>query len=307
MTSRHTKRFFEYDTWKVCEVIYKPELNRFFETIFFLGNGYMGVRGVPEEGAAPEQSNPYTFVGSIYDTFPVNTWRTEISGGISMVNAPNWYHINLYLGRERFDPRTGTVLEYCRVLDMQQGTVTRTVVWESVSKKKVQIRSIRFVSMDNLHQAAIRYSITPINFAGAVRIECGIDGAGAANLLPKKLAGQGKSGACCSMRTKETGFELVTMMETVLKDSKTDLPYGSSLDIHERSVYRTYTFSAEKGTTYSLDKLIAVCTSRDNTFGSPYARAFCRNTPAPGRLSGTAMIFVSKEIRHPSRESVSVS
>ena len=42
--------YFAPEEWAVTEDHYQPELNRFMETIFFTGNGYLGLRGVPEEG-----------------------------------------------------------------------------------------------------------------------------------------------------------------------------------------------------------------------------------------------------------------
>ena len=41
---------YPYDEWEIVEETFQPENMRRSETIFALGNGYMGTRGTFEEG-----------------------------------------------------------------------------------------------------------------------------------------------------------------------------------------------------------------------------------------------------------------
>lgn len=53
---KNVKQLFEPYDWQVIETAFTEEQNRNNETIFALGNGYIGVRGTFEEGFYGEPS-----------------------------------------------------------------------------------------------------------------------------------------------------------------------------------------------------------------------------------------------------------
>jgi alpha,alpha-trehalose phosphorylase len=56
------------DEWNVIEKAFHPELLAQLETMLALGNGYLGMRGCPEEGG-PNAENG-TFINGFYETCP---------------------------------------------------------------------------------------------------------------------------------------------------------------------------------------------------------------------------------------------
>ena len=66
---RPPSRDYPADEWNVIEKAFRPEFIAQLETILALGNGYLGMRGCPEEGG-PNAENG-TFINGFYDTWPI--------------------------------------------------------------------------------------------------------------------------------------------------------------------------------------------------------------------------------------------
>ena len=57
--------------WKITEDKYLENKNIYYETLFTLANGYMGARGLHEEGFSgdPQETYPGTYIAGVYDAF----------------------------------------------------------------------------------------------------------------------------------------------------------------------------------------------------------------------------------------------
>jgi alpha,alpha-trehalose phosphorylase len=152
------------DEWRLVEKRYAPEFLSQNETIFALGNGYMGIRGAFEEGLPAFQGG--TFINGFYESWPI-TYGEEAFGfaktGQTMLNVTDAGIIKLYVDDEPFVMYKADLLEYERALNMKEGTLDRTVLWETPSGKKVSIRSRRMVSFEHRHLAAILYEVTVLD------------------------------------------------------------------------------------------------------------------------------------------------
>jgi len=158
------------DEWKIIEARYYPRALGQSETIFAVGNGYMGMRGNFDEGAPVFQ--PGTFINGVYESWPIQ-YGEEAYGfakvGQTMLNVPDCKIIKLfvdddplYLPTEELSP-TISPIKFVRVLDMKSGTLRREIVWETPSGKKLKIESRRLVSLKYRHLAAITYKLTLLN------------------------------------------------------------------------------------------------------------------------------------------------
>ena len=56
------------DEWSLVERSFRPEFAPQMETVLALANGYLGMRGVHEEGGPAVQNG--TFVNGFYETWP---------------------------------------------------------------------------------------------------------------------------------------------------------------------------------------------------------------------------------------------
>jgi alpha,alpha-trehalose phosphorylase len=159
------------DEWNVIEKEFHPEFLAQFETMLALGNGYLGMRGCPEEGG-PNAENG-TFINGFYETRPI-VYGEEAYGfaktGQTIVNVTDSKIIKLFVDDEPFWLPNARFLRYDRRLNMQSGTLDREILWETPSGKQVLISSRRLVSFVHRHVAAISYQVTLFNAEAPVVI-----------------------------------------------------------------------------------------------------------------------------------------
>jgi alpha,alpha-trehalose phosphorylase len=149
------------DEWNVVEKRFHPEFLAQMETILALGNGYLGMRGCPEEGG-PNVENS-TLINGFYETSPI-IYGEQAYGfaetGQTIVNVTDSKIIKLFVDDEPFWLPNATLLTFDRRLNMKAGTLDREILWETPGGKRVLIRSRRLISFTRRHVAAISYCVT---------------------------------------------------------------------------------------------------------------------------------------------------
>ena len=152
------------DEWNWIERRFHPEFMAQTETILALGNGYLGMRGSPEEGGPVAQHG--TFINGFHETWPI-VYGEEAYGfartGQTMISVTDGRIIKLFVDDEPFWLATAHILRFDRRLDMRAGTLDREVLWETPGGKQVLIRSRRLISFEHRHAAAILYEVTLLN------------------------------------------------------------------------------------------------------------------------------------------------
>ncbi|MED5020095.1 glycosyl hydrolase family 65 protein [Paenibacillus chibensis] len=168
-------KYLKVDPWSVVEEGFNPERNRVSESIFALGNEYMGVRGYPEEGYGGDTLLGSYFNG-LYEEMPVQGhYRGTIRSLRFMVNAVDWLYTRITVDGEQLDLAQSRFSGFRRVLDFRKGTVRRELVWHAKDGKELAVCFERLVSMTRSHVGAQRITITPLNFSGTVQIRSGLD------------------------------------------------------------------------------------------------------------------------------------
>lgn len=238
--------------WTVVETQFNHKQLHHQETVFTLGNGYLGTRGTFEEAYPNDQ--PATFIHGVYDDVAVV--HTEL------INCPNWLPLTIWLDGERFRLDQGEVLDYERRLDLNQGLLKRRVCWQSPKGQIVNLQFERFASLADRHVLAIRCLVTPVNFSGLVEVQAGINGyADNQGIMHWNWLDQGihNNSAWLLIRSRHTNIELGMATHLSVSCDNTLL----------RSVgcqgYPTVTtcFQAQPGKTVTIEKIVTVFTSRD--------------------------------------------
>lgn len=168
-------RYFKVEPWKVIEEGFDPKYSLVSESIFSLGNEYMGVRGYFEEGYQGE-----TLLGSYFNGVYE---RRQISGqhykGVItetefMVNSVDWLYLRIYANNDLLDLAKVPIENFYRELDMKTGLLVREFVWKT-SCGKLKIRMERMLSMVHMEYAIQRLVITSIDYQGKVTVTSGLD------------------------------------------------------------------------------------------------------------------------------------
>jgi alpha,alpha-trehalose phosphorylase len=161
---RPPSRDYPADEWNVIEKAFHPEFLAQAETMSALGNGYLGMRGCPEEGG-PNAENG-TFINGFYETRPI-VYGEDAYGfaktGQTICNVTDSKIIKLFVDDEPFWLPNAHLLKYDRRLNMKSGTLDREILWETLAGKQVSITSRRLLSFANRHVAAISYCVTLLN------------------------------------------------------------------------------------------------------------------------------------------------
>ena len=159
------------DEWNIVEKKFHPEFLAQLETMLAVGNGYLGIRGCPEEGG-PNAENG-TFINGFYEARPI-IYGEEAYGfpktGQTILNVTDSKIIKLFVDDEPFWLPNANFLSYDRRLNMQSGTLDREILWETPAGKQVLITSRRLVSFVHRHVAAISYRVTLLNAEAPVVI-----------------------------------------------------------------------------------------------------------------------------------------
>src|SRR5215471_5774841 len=152
------------DEWNVIEKAFRPEFLAQLETMLALGNGYLGMRGCPEEGG-PNAENAI-LINGFHETWPI-VYGEQAYGfattGQTIVNVTDSKTIKLFVDDEPFWLSNATLLTFDRRLNMKAGTLDREILWETPGGKQVLIRSRRLISFTRRHVAAISYWVTVLN------------------------------------------------------------------------------------------------------------------------------------------------
>ncbi len=165
------EHLFPPDEWRIIEAQYSDEFADRTETVFALGNGFVGIRGSFEEGR-PALA-PGTFINGFHETWPIV--HAEGAAGLArtgqtIVNVPDATIIKLYVDDEPLYLPTAQIPEYARVMDMRAGTLSRDLVWATDAGKHVRIRSCRIVSLEQRHVVAMTYEVTMLDHGAPVVI-----------------------------------------------------------------------------------------------------------------------------------------
>ena len=155
----------ESNGWSIKETSFDPGRLNHGETVFTIGNGYLGSRGVLEEGYPGEIRS--TFLHGVFDDVPIVF--TELA------NAPDWLELEIYLAGERFGLDCGQILAYERTLNLKDATLRREVRWRSPKGRTTRLVFERFASLADEHLAGVRVSLIPEDYEGTVELRAGLN------------------------------------------------------------------------------------------------------------------------------------
>lgn len=169
-------KYFEIDQWKIIENGFDPNYGQVSESVFSLGNEYMGVRGYFEEGYSGKKLIGSYFNGIYERTKPEYQHYRGIADFTEyMVNSVNWLYTRIKVDEEILDLAASKVEEYVRELDLATGLLKRSFIWETGTGKRINVVFERFLSMTEVDTAAQKIVLKAINFDGEIEIVSGLD------------------------------------------------------------------------------------------------------------------------------------
>jgi len=152
------------DPWRLIERRFPDRYLGQTETLFTVANGYLGLRGNPEEGRPAHEHA--TLIAGFHETWPI-VHAEQAFGlaqtGQTIVDVPDAKAIKLYVDDEPLFLPTAHTTGYERVLDFRSGILDRRLIWETPSGRRVEVRSRRLVSLRYRHLAAFQFEVRVLN------------------------------------------------------------------------------------------------------------------------------------------------
>ncbi|HEX3034787.1 MAG TPA: hypothetical protein VHT73_06565 [Thermodesulfobacteriota bacterium] len=263
------------DNWRIIESAFDPQKQSHKETVFTIGNGYLGVRGTFEEGVSERKAT--TLIHGVFDDSLV--YSTEL------VNVPNWLDFNIFVNGEWLRMGRGKVLSYQRELDLRTGVLTRKVRWQSPKEETLDLEIERFASMADEHVLGIRCRATAVNFSGTLEFRAGIPGhVNNSGWVHLEWNDQGRidaQSAYLEVQTRATKIKLCEAIRLAL-----DGVEAGSYEYWDTTLSPTLTtrINVIPGEQVTAEKLVAVFTSRDTP--DPKAAAQGKLAEAAGQGYG---------------------
>lgn len=162
---------FPLDEWALVENEFEPLDQGRTETLFAVGNGYLGMRGNDEEGRDGHSQG--TFVNGFHETWPIRH-AEEAFGlarvGQTIVNSPDAKVMRLHVDDEPLVIAEAELLTYERRLDFRTGVLRRDVEWRTPAGKRVRITTRRMASFVDRHLAVLDYEVALLDADVAVTI-----------------------------------------------------------------------------------------------------------------------------------------
>jgi alpha,alpha-trehalose phosphorylase len=155
---------FPIEPWKLTEAVYSTADLGVTESLFAVGNGYLGMRGNVEEGR--EAHTHGTFINGFHETWPIRH-AEEAFGfartGQTIVNVPDNKTMKLYVDDEPMLLSVADLESYDRSLDFRDGVLRRNIVWRTPAGKRVEVCSTRMVSFTQRHLAILSIEVTMLD------------------------------------------------------------------------------------------------------------------------------------------------
>jgi len=265
---------YKLDEWQIIEEGFHPDRNRESESIFSIGNGYMGQRANFEEQYSGD-SLQGTYVAGVYypDKTRVGWWKNGYPEYFAKVlNAPKWIGIDITVNGQPVDLATARIISFKRTLNMKEGFLDRSFKITLPKNKTLEFNIRRFLSMSEPDLGIIRYSVKSTDLDGIIGFNSYID-----SDVRNEDANYGKkfwtevernssagTGIIIS-RTMKTDFHVATGMSCSLTSNGKAVTVKPAVTNREKYVASTYLTEIKPGTELIMIKYVSVLSSLNNS------------------------------------------
>jgi trehalose/maltose hydrolase-like predicted phosphorylase len=261
--------------WTLAYDSFEPAEEGLREALTSTGNGYFCTRGALAWAEADGVSYPGTYTHGGYNR------ETTIMAGMpvlneDLVNLPNWLLLELRIeGEEAVGMNNVELLSYRHEYDVRNATVVRTQRFRDRAGRETTLESRRFVSMADMHQAAMQLTITPENWSGKVEVISALDGRvtnrGVAryrelegrHLDPVSPRTFGPEVIALEARTRQSRIYVAEAARTRVYGERGSLDIDSSLYQMQDYIHQVLSFEVREKEPVRVEKMVAFYTSRD--------------------------------------------
>ncbi|RXW32562.1 glycoside hydrolase family 65 protein [Propioniciclava flava] len=273
------------DPWALRETRYEPGDLGKNETLFAVGNGYLGLRGNVEDGRDAHTHG--TFINGFHEVWPIRHAEDAYGFakvGQSIVNVPDAKIMRLYVDDEPLLISVADLQSYERSLSFRDGVLTRELLWRTPSGKHVHVKSRRLVSFAERHLAVLDLEVTLLDADAPVVVSAqilnrqdgfdeyhmsstamgsGFDPRRGASLtgrvLQPVLHDEAGNRVVLGYRVTESGMTLAVAADHRIETTDA---YEVKTQVEQDLAKRVFRVQATQGTTLRITKTVSYHTSR---------------------------------------------
>ncbi|WP_404380357.1 beta-phosphoglucomutase family hydrolase [Knoellia locipacati] len=283
------------DPWILAYDGFAPAMEGTREALCTLGNGYWATRGSAPGSTASGVHYPGTYLAGVY-----NRLSSDIGGRVveneHLVNAPDWTWLTVGPpGGQPYVPGSADMVSCHQELDLRRGVLTRVCHYRDNVGRTTRVTSTSLVHLTRQHLAVLETTVEAEDWSGPLVIRSGIEGRVAnRNVAADRLLAD---------RHLEPVAALEVDRETVLLDvvtrqsrvhiamasrSRVTLGDAGVVEVERRLLHddpgyvgHEIVLELRAGQPVTIEKVVAVATSRDPALSSPILSATGRIARAP--------------------------
>ena len=272
-------------TWTLAYDSFEPEEEGLREALTSTGNGYFCTRGALAWSEADGVSYPGTYTHGGFNR------ETTIMAGVpvlneDLVNLPNWLLLELRIeGEEALGRENVEVLSYRHEYDARYALLKRSLRIRDRAGRETTLETRRFVSMADMHQAGMHWTIKPENWSGQVELITALDGRvtnrGVAryrqlegrHLDPVSPRTFGPEIIALEARTRQSRIYVAEAARTRVFRGDERLDANCSLYQMQDYIHQVLAFGVKEQEPVRVEKMVAFYTSRDAAINEPLVNA----------------------------------
>jgi len=174
--AKYADNYYKIDPWLVKEEGFEPEYALVSESIFSLGNEYMGLRGYFEEGYSGKRLEG-SYVNGIYESRAIQKsgYKGMLEATEFMVNTVDWTYMRISCNGQVLDLGSSSYTSFERCLDMRNGQLTRSFIWHIDNNTALRVHFERFLSMAHVQLAGQKVTFTGVKGHANIKVQSGLD------------------------------------------------------------------------------------------------------------------------------------
>lgn len=262
--------------WSVVEEGFNLAREHEVESLFTVGNGYLGSRGSLAEGSP--LSAPATFIAGIF------AYPTAPGAVPGFARGPDWMALSGRVDERELRLTPEDTLVHRRILDLRQGLLWRVWRHEDHAGRRTRIVGVRFASLADRHLLLQLVALTPENYSGAVDLVSRIEApretgytpgdltVGLEPVAPRTAVDGGGPGAAIGIAAappRTLGLRAIGSPDQVAFATAATLvgPAGDTFEVEIEStptaLRESWTGAVRAGATYRLNRYVSIFTTRD--------------------------------------------
>ncbi len=250
------------EEWTISEDRIDREQMRYQESLLTLGNGYLGSRGVLEEGY--KEGYVGTYLAGIYDKSSAQSFV--------IVNVPNPLRTGIFVDGKKLSMDEMQVLEHRRVLDMKRAVLWRRTVFADAGRR-YEYESRRFFSLNDMHLVVLSISFRSLDDDASVVVKHTIDGTTRNEMQAvgepikhyavTETSDLGNDISYLEARTNDLGTVIGMATVVNMKGGGPESKVKMETQVDDEFITAEHSFTAKEGTRYEFDEYISIYTSRE--------------------------------------------